>query len=233
MAQNKKENPDRPRGRYVWDPEKLAWVETTEVSKAEQAQVMEGTLAEAAREEGVVAEIEPTEVVLPYQGAWIRAGGAIIDLIILAIVTLILDYTLGRAVHGLPGYALPIYGLIYFVGFWLWRGQTPGKMLVGGKIVKADGGPVDLGRALLRYLLYFFPIYAPIPFSARLVNGMLVIALPVICLIVMGFNGKKRGIHDFVAGTVVIKSRVPISQAQDAVGAQAEQTNTGEPDTTE
>jgi uncharacterized RDD family membrane protein YckC len=49
----------------------------------------------------------------------------------------------------------------------------------------------------------------------------------------MGFNRQKRGIHDFVAGTVVIKSRVTISEAEDAVDAQAEQTNTTGPDTEE
>jgi uncharacterized RDD family membrane protein YckC len=45
--------------------------------------------------------------------------------------------------------------LIYFVFFWSWLGYTPGKGLLGLRIVRQDGQPLSAGRALLRYLAYW------------------------------------------------------------------------------
>jgi len=45
--------------------------------------------------------------------------------------------------------------LIYFVFFWTLVGYTPGKLLLGLRIVRQDGRPVSVGRALLRYLGYW------------------------------------------------------------------------------
>ena len=243
MAQSKKGNPEKSGSRYAWDAEKLAWVESTEtlsqeaqteeVSSEEETQVTEGIPAEQALEEGVVAEIALTGEALTYQGAFLRTGGALVDLIILAIASLIIEATVGRVINGMPGYAYPIYSLLYFVGFWLWRGQTPGQIVVNAKVVKADGGAVDVGRAFLRYLFYLVPIYGPIPFLTGRVSPAFPILLPVICLGVMVLTSQKRGIHDFLAGTVVIKSRVAIPPVEDIVADQEEQTSRSGSDTVE
>ena len=45
--------------------------------------------------------------------------------------------------------------LIYFVFFWTLVGYTPGKALLGLQIVRQDGRPLSVGRALLRYLGYW------------------------------------------------------------------------------
>jgi uncharacterized RDD family membrane protein YckC len=43
--------------------------------------------------------------------------------------------------------------LVYFVGFWTWRGQSPGMIPFNMRIVlAADGGKVDVVRSLLRYV---------------------------------------------------------------------------------
>ena len=243
VARDKKENAEKPTSRYAWDPEKLAWVESMEtpseeaqieeVSGEEETQVTEGIPAEGALDEVVVAESALTGVTLTYQGAFLRAGGALIDLIILAIGSLIIEATVGRVINGMPGYMYPIYALLYFVGFWLWRGQTPGQIVVNAKVVKADGGAVDVGRAFLRYLFYLLPIYGPIPFLTTAVSPAFSILLPVICLGVMAFTKQKRGIHDFLAGTVVIKRRFEITPVEDIVGAQEEQNSQSGSDTVE
>ena len=49
--------------------------------------------------------------------------------------------------------ALAIGGA-YFAGFWQWRGQTPGKMVLGIKIIYTSGSSLSWGGALLRYLGY-------------------------------------------------------------------------------
>jgi uncharacterized RDD family membrane protein YckC len=94
--------------------------------------------------------------------------------------------------------------LFYFVGFWAWRGQTPGKMLIGAKIVKKDGRPIGIGRALLRFFVYFLYLLLWGFAGSRLIVLFVII---IIALIILAFNRRKRGIHDFIAGTVVIKSR--------------------------
>ncbi|MFB3053302.1 MAG: RDD family protein, partial [Dehalococcoidia bacterium] len=67
---------------------------------------------------------------------------------------------------------------------------THGKMAVGIKITTVDGADIDFGRALLRYIGYLAS-------TIILFIGYLMIA----------FTREKRGLHDYIAGTVVIKTR--------------------------
>lgn len=84
--------------------------------------------------------------------------------------------------------AAPIQ-LVYMIGFWTWKGQTPGKMAMGIRIVAADGGPIGLGRAIIRYLGFFVS-------AAILYLGFIMIA----------FDGRKQGLHDKIAGTFVVRT---------------------------
>lgn len=57
---------------------------------------------------------------------------------------------------------LPLLMAVYLVVFWRVSGQTPGKWLVGVKVVRLDGRPMTVARALLRfgaYLLSAAPLY--------------------------------------------------------------------------
>jgi len=81
-------------------------------------------------------------------------------------------------------------GLVYTVGFWTAEGATPGKMAVGIRITTVDLQPIDFGRALLRYIGYLAS-------GITLLIGFLMIA----------FTRQKRGLHDYIAGTVVVKAR--------------------------
>jgi uncharacterized RDD family membrane protein YckC len=67
---------------------------------------------------------------------------------------------------------------------------TPGKMVIGVKVVRPDGSRVDLGRAFGRYF-------------AKLLSGL------ILCIgfIMVGFDSQKRGLHDMICDTRVIKSR--------------------------
>ena len=56
---------------------------------------------------------------------------------------------------GLISPVLFLMVLIYFVFFWTLVGYTPGKALLGLRIVRQDGKPLSVGRALLRYLGYW------------------------------------------------------------------------------
>ena len=122
-----------------------------------------------------------------YAGFWIRFASYLIDVIILFVVGIVVALAVGGTTGTLLQFAV---GLVYTIGFWISQGATPGKMAVGIKITTVDGDDIDLGRALLRYVGY-------IASAIILLIGYLMIA----------FTREKRGLHDYIAGTVVIKTR--------------------------
>ena len=197
-----------PRAKYVWDRDKLAWVEATEEPAVEEPSSGEG-VAEATYEEGleeIPAEVSAIEGAgvegLQYRGAWIRLGGTVIDGVIIAIINLAFRTVLGTE-STVVTWLVPIIGAVYFIGFWAWRGQTLGKMVIGARIVQRDGSPIGLARAILRYAGYF--VY----FLVMRIGG--VVYVPYIILLVgfliIAFSREKRGLHDLLAGTVVINTR--------------------------
>ena len=243
MVPKEGDNPSESAPRYVWDPDKLAWVEAkpTAAKEAEIApaeEVVAGPTpaqeipVEEALAEGLVVEAAPEIEELEQKGVWIRVGGVVVDLIVLSILDLAIHYTIGRVVD-LPTYIVLLYGFIYFVGFWSWRGQTPGKMLIGAKIVRTNGTRLDIGRAILRYPCYFVPIYTPIVLLAAQVNVLLTIVVPLLGLAVMALNRQKKGIHDFVAGTCVVNTRIRAPLPEEVESAEPEQTDESGADTSE
>ena len=80
--------------------------------------------------------------------------------------------------------------IVYFIGFWTWLGRTPGMMLFGMHIVMdPDGSRPGFGRSILRYVGYIVS-------SLALFIGF----------IWVGFDRKKQGWHDKIAGTVVVRA---------------------------
>jgi len=84
-----------------------------------------------------------------------------------------------------------LIGALYNVGFWVANdGATPGKMVMGMKIVMVDREPIEVGPAFLRWIGYYISFLT-------LGIGYILIA----------FTPQKRGLQDYIAGTVVIKTR--------------------------
>lgn len=83
--------------------------------------------------------------------------------------------------------ALFLAALTYFVFFWTLVGFTPGKAIMGLQIVRTDGRPLSVGRALLRYLGYWL---SAIPFFL----GFIWILL----------DRRHEGWHDKISNTHVI-----------------------------
>lgn len=139
---------------------------------------------------------------LEYRGAWIRLAGFVVDFIVLTVISFLLLQILT-----LPFWVALVIGMIYFVGFWSWRGQTPGKMLIHAKIVKTDGRPMGFGTAFLRYLFYIVPAYAPILLYAFRVHVILGAVVALFAFVIIALNSKKRGVPDWIAGTCVVNTR--------------------------
>lgn len=206
------ESQDKPRARYVWDRDKLAWVEAKEEPGAERP-AQEERVAEATHEEAIEElapespAIEAAEGLegeeLQYRGAWIRLAALLVDGIIIAIINVIGSQIFGTE-SALASWLIPIICAVYFIGFWTWRGQSIGKIVIGAKIVRLDGSDIGVGKAILRYLGYF--VYLII---ARILPGPFytIFIVTAVGLFIIAFNRRKRGIHDLIAGTVVINSR--------------------------
>ncbi|MGB3712879.1 MAG: RDD family protein [Candidatus Promineifilaceae bacterium] len=80
-----------------------------------------------------------------------------------------------------------LFSAAYFIFFWTLAGQTPGKTLMGLRIVTTDGQPLSVGRSVRRFLGYIVSI------SAMWI-GFLWILL----------DNRRQGWHDKIAGTFVI-----------------------------
>ena len=75
----------------------------------------------------------------------------------------------------------------YFVLFWSTAGQTPGMRLLGVRVLGPGGGPPSIGRSVVRMVGLALAI---VPMFAGFV--------PVL------FTARRRGLPDFLAGTVVV-----------------------------
>lgn len=157
-------------------------------------------------QEGVA--VAPTAI---YKGFWIRFLAKILDGILLDIViytvAILTGLQLFRQIAVLqPGQppnpalmaqALEWVGLLWILSmavFILYNtlmlgkfGTTMGKMAIGAKVITADGSPLTYGRALARTLMEVVNMFT-------LDIGYLIAA----------FDEKKRGLHDRVAGTLVV-----------------------------
>lgn len=133
-----------------------------------------------------------------YAGFWIRVAAALIDtvLILLIIMPILLaiygkEYLDAQSwIQGfwdfLLNYILPAIAVIVF---WIYKSATPGKMALKLKIVDAKtGGKLSTGQCIGRYLAYYVSI------------------LPLcLGLIWVGIDKRKQGLHDKLAGTLVIR----------------------------
>lgn len=82
---------------------------------------------------------------------------------------------------------MALFVIAYFTFFWTLVGFTPGKAILGLKVVKRDGNKPSFFRSLLRFFAYW------------------VSAIPIF----LGFfwvlwDSKRQGWHDKIAGTQVI-----------------------------
>jgi uncharacterized RDD family membrane protein YckC len=79
-------------------------------------------------------------------------------------------------------------GLLYDIGFWLLAGQTPGKRVLGVRIVRTDGKRLRFGNAIRREIGY-------------VISGILFLGYLWIL-----FDNRRQGLHDKLAGTIVVYS---------------------------
>lgn len=134
-----------------------------------------------------------------YGGFWIRLVAYIIDAIVLGLAGGVLFAIFGPPLTEADLQHLDSrMNLVSFVIAWLYfallesspRGATIGKMAMGLRVVTGNGERLSFLNASGRY-------FAKILSALILCIGFLMIA----------FTDRKRGLHDMIAGTLVIKVR--------------------------
>lgn len=137
-----------------------------------------------------------------YVGFWVRVGAAIVDSLIIMVITVPLllsiygsDYWFDPEAPFIsgPGEFLIswVFPAVATILFWLYKRATPGKMVVSAQVVDATtGDTLTVGQSIGRYLAYFL---ATLP----LCLGIIWVA----------FDPRKQGWHDKLAGTVVVRKK--------------------------
>ena len=154
---------------------------------------LDGDLEVIARNTGYADSLE-------YAGFWIRLAAALIDTVLLMVITVPLlvwiygwgYYSDGKLIAGPADFLINwIAPAIATVLFWRRWQATPGKAMLSLRVVDADTGKtLSVGQAAARYVCYILS------------------ALP-LCLgfIWVAFDRKKQGWHDKIAQTVVVRAR--------------------------
>lgn len=119
---------------------------------------------------------------LEYMGFWIRVAAWLIDLVVLLVINIVLTILGMSLTTFVTGF---VYGVL-FIGL---KGQTPGKIALGIKVVNAQGEVPGIGRAALR------EIVGKIASAIVFLLGFFWI----------GWDRRKRGWHDHIAGTFVVR----------------------------
>lgn len=140
-----------------------------------------------------------------YGGAGIRLGARILDAIIVGIPAVLIALAVidadnitsgtnfGFAIIGL------IIGFLYEVGFTATQGATPGKMILGLKVIAEDGtSPPGWNPAIMRWLPGLVNI---IPGA----GGLLSLVLAIASGVMISNDDQNRSVQDRVGKTFVIK----------------------------
>ena len=112
-----------------------------------------------------------------------RLAAFVLDLLLVLIVTMWLEQD--RYGHN---NRFLVYALVYFVGFWTWKGTTVGGIICNLRVVRVDGSALRFVDGLVRGLSGIFSI------AALGLGGFWILRDP-----------EQQAWHDRIAGTYVVK----------------------------
>jgi uncharacterized RDD family membrane protein YckC len=152
----------------------------------------------------------PENVTFDYDVAGIgsRFLAALLDTFLLILLQIILwgsfilidSITMSQVQGKIGSWIVAIAGIVSFLFFWgyyvffeiLWNGQTPGKRLVGLRVIRMDGTPVTASEVIIRNLVRLID-FLPTMYGVGVVT--------------MFINSNSRRVGDLVAGTIVVHDR--------------------------
>lgn len=137
-----------------------------------------------------------------YGGFWRRFFAMILDAILLGVVASGIGAALGmvwspRSRNSLETLMIVSYVLQFAISFLYFtiresskEGATFGKMLLGIKVTDLQGNRISYGKACIRYF-------------GKIISSI------ILCIgyIMAAFTEKRQGLHDIIAGTLVVRKR--------------------------
>jgi uncharacterized RDD family membrane protein YckC len=143
---------------------------------------------------------EPTEF-KGYAGFWKRFGAGIVDGFILMVAGVMIGGLIGLTNGLLPGASEGTRGWGNIVGIimgWLYfavmessyKQGTLGKMALGIKVTDLSGNAISFGRATIRHF-------------GKVISTLLLL----LGYVMVGFTARKQGLHDMIAGCLVVNSK--------------------------
>jgi uncharacterized RDD family membrane protein YckC len=163
----------------------------------------------------------PEVVAIAYDVAGLgsRCAAATVDTLLIAVLqaglgaaVLALATTTSAFAEGLSNLVLALWALLGFLLLWgyyllfelIWSGQSPGKRLVGLRVIREGGRPIDFSASALRNLVRVVDF---LPFGYGL--GVLTAFA----------DRRARRLGDFAAGTLVVREGLPLTLDAVAAGA--------------
>jgi uncharacterized RDD family membrane protein YckC len=152
--------------------------------------------------QATVGGYAPGAAFFGYAGFWRRVAAYLIDSILVGIVSGGVGLVIGMVAGASGGDVGPgvnaaaqllsiLIAVAYFAGMESSTSQaTLGKMALGCKVTDLNGRRISLGRAIGRYF-------------AKILSAIIFL----IGFIMVAFTQKKQGLHDMIAGTLVVKTR--------------------------
>jgi uncharacterized RDD family membrane protein YckC len=153
-----------------------------------------------------------------------RVGAAILDSFVLFPVGLGISFVfllIGDAAPLLGSAAAGLVSAIYYIFMHYRFGQTVGKMAARVKVLDDSENPINFGQAIIRSLPQLLAPMFAVSFStageppdgdsggfwASMIYGLTAlfsVANVIVCLA----NEKRRALHDFIAGTIVVRTDI-------------------------
>lgn len=147
---------------------------------------------------------------MAYAGVGRRAVAIIIDAIIIGVVIGVIGGVVGGAMMsgssdptaaagsvGMIQGVLGLLGFLYLVIMEALTGQTIGKMIMGIRVVKADGTPISWKESIIRNIL-------------RIIDGLFAY---IVGAIFIWTSPLKQRLGDKAAGTVVVRTAAEVAMA--------------------
>lgn len=195
----------------------------------ERVERIQGLLNEKESTGAYKQEVKVDYESIKYSTFGLRFMAGVFDYFVLIALTKIYELIvqlLPDVLAVIAGYVSMFIMLAYSILMHTYFGQTVGKMVVGVKVVRnSDEGAIGFNEALLRDLVPFVLLLMLVGVSIFATTGatggetpqwvlMSVIAIGsvsifwnILEILSMLFNEKRRAVHDFIAGTVVIRCK--------------------------
>ena len=159
-----------------------------------------------------------------YASRWARLFAWVIDIIVLVIITGILaavgivDFERTNDITTSDGVISAVIVLAYFVVLTVAFGATLGKMVLGMRVVGADGGKAGTGAILVREIIIRFGVTivafvlalilsGPLGDAGSVIGGLVGALVGLIVILRILVDDHRQGWHDKIGGTFVVKAK--------------------------